>query len=215
MNPLLYSIPTLLTGLLAIASREFKPETYYYTKALPVLWILALYTAALAGAPSATSLHWLIFWGLALGIAGDVFLLFKKWFIPGFIAFASGHVLYLIAFLQAPGPLAWVAVAALCVPGLVYALVLWRRTTAPRMLPLVWLYIVLISAMTIAAWNADLVEGRPGWFAAGATLFYFSDACWSWNRFVQPLPRPAIWILGTYYSGQALIVWGAITSLVL
>ena len=40
----------------------------------------------------------------------------------------------------------------------------------------------------------------------------FSDSVLAINRFVQPLPWAAIWVLSSYYIAQALIVAGCLMS---
>ena len=46
--------------------------------------------------------------------------------------------------------------------------------------------------------------------AVGAGLFMLSDALLATNRFVMPLPLSQVWVLGTYYAAQWLIVAGVL-----
>ncbi|MEG0047153.1 MAG: lysoplasmalogenase, partial [Comamonas sp.] len=46
--------------------------------------------------------------------------------------------------------------------------------------------------------------------ALGASAFMVSDSILAINRFVQPLPWAAIWVLTSYYVAQALIVQGSL-----
>jgi uncharacterized membrane protein YhhN len=44
--------------------------------------------------------------------------------------------------------------------------------------------------------------------ALGAGFFMLSDSLLATNKFVSPLPMPQVWVLGTYYAAQVLIVAG-------
>jgi uncharacterized membrane protein YhhN len=45
--------------------------------------------------------------------------------------------------------------------------------------------------------------------ALGACAFMLSDSLIAINRFVQPLPLVSLWVLGSYYLAQILIVRNA------
>jgi uncharacterized membrane protein YhhN len=62
-------------------------------------------------------------------------------------------------------------------------------------------YVGIISLMVVAAFGA----GDPV-AVAGALLFYASDACIAWSRFIHPFPRHRLAIMTTYHLGQALLV---------
>lgn len=245
----IYIIPVLLLSFISIASRHYYPAPegqlssvqYRITKTLPVWWILGFYLvwyyAAGGGQAGETSVG-LRFWvlvGLIAGVAGDFFLLFRRLFLPGFTAFALGHILYLYGFGTIPRVLPVAIVALIFVPALIYAPVIIRRAARKDMLPFVLVYMLLISTMLLTAinassypWFSDAAAAQyaitgadllpwgitQGWIpyclTIGAGLFCISDGCWAWNRFVKPFPNAGFWILATYYAGQAMIVWGAI-----
>ena len=48
--------------------------------------------------------------------------------------------------------------------------------------------------------------------AAGAACFMVSDALLAINRFVLPLPASALWVLGSYYAAQCLLVMGLLRT---
>ena len=66
-------------------------------------------------------------------------------------------------------------------------------------------YMAVISAMVTCALATGNVLA-----AAGASLFFVSDALIAWNRFVRPLAWAPVAIMVTYHLGQA----GLVTSLV-
>ncbi|MCR9142572.1 MAG: lysoplasmalogenase [bacterium] len=242
---IIYMLPVVLLSALSIASRRFYPATegrlssaqYRVAKTPPVFWILGFYGLWYYGAGGAelgsdsASLRFWVMVGLIAGVAGDFFLLFRRLFLPGFTAFALGHILYLYGFATVPWVLPIPVVALIFVPGLIYAPMIIRRTERKDMLPLILFYMLLINGMLLTAINASthawLSQAAAGngdsgllpWGIAGgwipycltfgAGLFCVSDACWAWNRFVRPFANAGLWILATYYGGQALIVWGA------
>ncbi len=236
-----YFIPAAVLSAVAIVARRLYPAPegklsslqYRVTKTLPVWWMLGFYSVwyFFAGGSGigtdSAALRFLVLVGLAAGVAGDFFLLFRKLFLPGFTAFALGHVLYVYGFATVPWVLSWPIIALVFVPGLIYAPIIVRRSERKKMLPLILFYLVLINTMLLTAINASLYawsasgdellalpwkivpRGIPYCITAGAALFCVSDACWAWNRFVKPFPNAGVAILATYYGGQALIVWGA------
>lgn len=153
-----------------------------------------------------------IAWGLLAGAVGDVCLALPHAFLPGMIAFAIGHGLYVVAFLQ------WNRTAALILlaPVSIYAgtgLWLMLPGAGALALPLL-LYIIVIAAMI---WRAAACALEPGehlllrWGPlAGALLFGFSDTLIGIHRFAQPLPGAAFSIILTYWTGQVLFAATAI-----
>ena len=160
--------------------------------------------AVAGGAPGA------VVAGLALGAAGDLALARPgdRAFLAGMAAFGLGHLAYALAFWTgAPGP--WWAVAAVLALAASTEVWLLPRVPGPLRLP-VRVYAGLIAVMGVAAlcqpWGATLV---------GAALFLLSDTLLAWDRFVARAPVPAVgravWL--SYWSGQALILWGATSGL--
>ncbi len=66
--------------------------------------------------------------------------------------------------------------------------------------------------MATQAWGRyQLLQSRPALLTAlGASFFMLSDSILAINRFVQPLPWSSVSVLGSYYTAQALIVWGCV-----
>lgn len=153
-----------------------------------------------------------IAWGLLAGAVGDVCLALPHAFLPGMIAFALGHGLYVAAFLQwnrTPAP-------ALLAPVILYAgtgLWLMLPGAGALALPLV-VYVLVIAAMiwraaacALATRASPLLRWGP---LAGALLFGFSDTLIGIHRFAQPLPGAAFAIILTYWAAQALFAATAI-----
>lgn len=177
------------------------------TKPWPVLALAAaVWSQAGAGAGRK------IAWGLLAGAVGDICLALPHAFLPGMIAFAIGHGLYVAAFLQwnrAPAPVLLAPVAVYAGTGL------WLMLPGAGALTLPLLVYVLIIAAMIWRAAACALASRANLLArwgplAGALLFGFSDMLIGIHRFAQPLPGAAFAIILTYWAAQALFAATAI-----
>lgn len=141
--------------------------------------------------------------GLALSAAADAAIEFS--FLAGLATFLVAHLLYIAAFvrvdrrLRLPRLILVAVWAALALPILV--------THAGGLAIPVLVYGLVIFTMI---WRAAAAMGEPGWNAGtigllGAILFGLSDTLLGYSRFVAPLPASNVLIMGTYWSGQALI----------
>ena len=153
---------------------------------------------------------------LALSLAGDVFLMFSGFFIPGLVGFLLAHLAY-IALLRHDAP--WFAhrtalVATLCMGAAMYVFLWWGGLPAPLRLP-VAAYVLVIALMAAQALGrARILQDGAAWcVAAGACCFMLSDALLATHRFVQPLPLAQFWVLATSYAAQVLIVHGMLQGL--
>lgn len=206
--------PVLLTVCAALAACIYLVGLaldLFWLKLLSKPWpVLAL--AAAVWSVSVSGAGRRVAWGLLAGAAGDICLALPHAFLPGMIAFAIGHSLYVAAFLQwnrTPAPL-------LLAPVMLYAgtsLWLMLPGAGALALPLV-IYVLIITAMI---WRAAACALQPGenlllrWGPlAGALLFGFSDTLIGIHRFAQPLPGAAPGIILTYWAGQVLFAATAI-----
>lgn len=174
----------------------------------PLTTLLLLVIALRAAAPVSPRYRAAIVVGMALSLAGDVFLMLPgPYFLHGLVAFLLAHCAYLVA-LTAEVRLAartrpFVAVA-LVAAGLLA--VLWSGVP-PAMRLAVVAYVALLGAMTAqSVARHQVLRRRDSWFAAvGGLLFMSSDTLLAFNRFHTPLPLSPLWVLGTYYGAQWLI----------
>lgn len=212
MKPAMNPVPLILSAALAAC-------LYLVGLALDMFWLklltkpwLVLALAVAVWLHAGTRAGRLIGWGLLAGAAGDVCLALPNAFLPGMIAFAIGHALYVAAFLQwsrAPAP-------ALLLPvGIFAAAGLWLMLpgAGALTLPLV-VYVLVIGAMiwraaacALDAQDDALLRWGP---LAGAILFGFSDFLIGIHRFHQALPGAAFPIILCYWAGQALFAATAI-----
>ena len=207
MNPVLLVVSAALTASLYLVGLALD---MFWLKLLTKPWLVvalavAVWTRAGGGGRP-------IAWGLLAGAVGDVCLALPNAFLPGMMAFAIGHTLYVAAFLQ------WSRAPALTllVPVSIFAgtgLWLMLPGAGDMALPLA-VYVLVIGAMI---WRAAACALEPQDDAlirwgplAGALLFGFSDTLIGIHRFAQPLPGAAFSVILTYWAGQALFAATAI-----
>lgn len=145
--------------------------------------------------------------GLALSLAGDVFLMLPSdAFVAGLASFLLAHVAYIVGFALAGASGSWmglglvlVAIGGSTLGRFIVATV--RASEHRKLAGPVAAYMTVISAMVVLAFGS-----KGGFAIAGALLFYCSDALIAWDRFVAPKTwaRPAIMI--TYHLAQAGLV---------
>ena len=145
---------------------------------------------------------------LVLCLAGDVFLLPRPdLFVAGLVSFLLGHVAYVVGFLVrgADEPVWALAGAAVAVAaGAVVGTRVLRAVRAgpdPDLAVPVVLYMAVISAMVVTAAATGVAVA-----AAGALLFYASDATLALDRFERRRPWGPLTVIVTYHLGQALLV---------
>lgn len=208
MHPVLLIVTAALTACLYLVGLALD---LFWLKLLTKPWLVLALAAAVwsrAGAGAGRR----IAWGLVAGAVGDVCLALPHAFLPGMIAFAIGHGLYVAAFLQ------WNRTRAslLLAPVAIYAgtgLWLMLPGAGALTLPLL-IYVLIIAAMIWRAAACALAQQddhlRRWGPLAGALLFGFSDTLIGIHRFAQPLPGAAYAIILTYWAAQALFAASAI-----
>lgn len=186
----------------------FKPLTMAI--AIVLVATSAYSNGARSTSGSNTPWVWLI---AALGgsLAGDVFLMFPGFFIPGLVSFLVAHLFYGALFKsgQAWFPHRGALAATLGIGVGMYAF-LWAGGLPPALRAPVAAYVLVIALMAAQAiGRATVLRDTPSLLVAvGAGFFMLSDSLLATNRFVTPLPMAQFWVLATYYAAQALIVAG-------
>jgi uncharacterized membrane protein YhhN len=160
--------------------------------------------------------------GAVMGAEGDIFLGIStrgKWFIMGLLSFLSGHILYIIAFLN--GSAAYgnktlfniYEVAAIAALLLLFTFIGVKvKAKAGKMLPAILLYAAAISAMLVKAVSLSVIVAGNNRIPAsiclisGAALFVLSDSLLSLRLFTKIRLKKMPWLcLASYFSAQVLI----------
>lgn len=153
--------------------------------------------------------------GILFGFIGDLVLLFRphRWAFPaGILAFAAGHVCYIVSFAKriAAAP-PWYLFAALAVITIACAATLMRliwKGMPKKLCPPSFLYMVIIGTMASSAALFTLYgAGSSRWLAGiGGLLFALSDTTLSIDAFHRPIRYRNIIVMSTYIAAQVLIV---------
>ncbi|MCB1255493.1 MAG: lysoplasmalogenase [Microthrixaceae bacterium] len=144
--------------------------------------------------------------GLALSLLGDIALMLPgRYFIQGLAAFLLAHIAYIVALalfgLSWPGVALGVVFVVVAAGMIAPRIVRGARSEDPRMGAAVTVYLSVISLMVIAAFGTGSV-----WAIPGAVLFYASDGCIGWDKFVKELPYRHLLVMVTYHLGQIGLV---------
>ncbi|OAK57890.1 hypothetical protein A3K87_29900 [Variovorax paradoxus] len=183
----------------------------------PLALAIAIFFAArrAMAAGTATRFDGLLLTGLAASLAGDVLLMGPATlFVPGLVAFLLAHLAYIALFSMGVGmfPRRGVLAATLLIGAGMYAFLWLGGLPAALRIP-VAAYVVVIACMAAQAIGRAAVlhatDPSARWVAVGACFFMLSDSLLATNRFVTPLPLASLWVLGTYYAAQMLIVRNA------
>ncbi|HET6829388.1 MAG TPA: lysoplasmalogenase family protein [Ramlibacter sp.] len=148
---------------------------------------------------------------LAFSLAGDVFLMFQGYFIPGLVSFLAAHLCYIVLFKDGVPwfPSRRALLAVLAVGAAMYGLLF--GFLPPVLKVAVAAYTLVIALMAAQAMGrASVLRDKASLgVAVGAGLFMLSDSLLAVNRFALPLPMAQLWVLATYYAAQVLIVHNA------
>ena len=194
-------------------TRRMSAKIRYLTKpmATALIWLgLVLHL------PSLSWPVWLFVVGLVLGLAGDVFLMFRgeAFFKAGLASFLLGHIAYIIgfAFSGSLGNTVWVVAIAM-IPMIIlaffYHLIITKVVGALK-LPVIAYSLVINLMLYMALLNIFRLE----WGAtatilsiAGSVLFVLSDSLLAYNKFARAPgpPRDELWVMITYHLAQISI----------
>jgi uncharacterized membrane protein YhhN len=200
----------LLAGLLFFEKEESTKGRFIIKPLLSLLFIIA---ALLQTHPNMTYFY-VVLAGLVLCLIGDICLIFffnKKIFTAGLGVFLAGHIMYTIAFFAGgtSSAVLWLTTVACVV--LSTGVFFWLKPHLGNMMGPVAAYIVIISAMAIAA---SALQSNPILDAtgrilvyAGALLFYVSDIFVARHRFVKQEFINRVIGLPMYYAAQFMIAF--------
>jgi alkylglycerol monooxygenase len=149
---------------------------------------------------------------LACSLAGDCFLMFPGFFIPGLASFLVAHLFYIALFKRG---LPWfpnrrAPFMTLALGAAIYAFL--YQGLNPVLKIAVAAYVVVIALMAAQAIGraAVLRDKASVAVAVGAVFFMLSDSFLAVNKFAFPLPMAQFGVLATYYVAQLLIACNAV-----
>lgn len=152
---------------------------------------------------------------ILFGFAGDLILLFRprRWSFPlGILAFAAGHVFYIVSFAKRlPVTPPWFVLSSLMLVTIVSAVTLlhylWKGLPK-KLRPPSFLYMLIIGTMASCSVLFSLYSiSAHRWLAVlGGLLFVASDTMLSIDAFHHPIRCRSILVMSTYIAAQVLIV---------
>jgi uncharacterized membrane protein YhhN len=193
----------IVFGALAVIGAE--------TKRVPLMAFSKLVATAslllIAGPSHGDTVTTFVAIGILFSIAGDGFLVGRSQsaFMAGTAAFLTAQLFYAAAFwsVRVPSrPFAPVAAVVVVVSALLVAN-LWRGAGGLR--PAIVVYALAITAMVgtaLGTLGGPLPPVAALCAAAGAVLFYISDATLAWDKFKRPVKHAPILTMGVYWVGQ-------------
>jgi len=179
----------------------------------PLVMMLAIFYVAdplqLRRAPGRFEI--LLMGGLAFSLAGDCFLMFPGFFIPGLVAFLVAHLFYIALFRRGVPwfPSRRALIVTLGLGAAMYAFLFNGLNPVLRIA--VAAYVIVIALMAAQAiGRATVLRDKASLGVAfGAGFFMLSDSLLATNKFAFPLPMAQFWVLATYYAAQLLIACNA------
>ncbi len=199
----LSALVVLSAGITILAQHRESARLEYVFK--PLTTVLIIVVALVRNDPLARYQTFVLL-GLLASLAGDVLLMFPRWFVQGLTAFLLAHLCYIGAFTVASTgqTTLWYGV-----PFVVFGVLMLRRLWPylGNMRTPVLAYVAVILIMAWQAANRWLeTRDTAGMLALiGAYLFVASDSVLAFDRFRSPIRGAPFWILSTYYAAQLLI----------
>ena len=180
----------------------------------PLVMMLAIYYVAdpLHRRRTPTSFDALLMGGLAFSLAGDTFLMFPGYFIPGLVSFLIAHLFYIALFRQGVSwfPSRRALVITLGFGSAMYAFLFHGLNPVLRVAVAAYVVVIALMAAQAIGRATQLRDKASAAVAVGAAFFMASDALLATNKFAFPLPMAQFWVLATYYVAQLLIVCNAV-----
>lgn len=192
----------LVAGLLAACAVDHRAGIWGLKPAAALVFVA---TGWLRGPDELWEL--MLFAGLVLGALGDVLLIPKRkdTFLLGLLAFLSGHLAYVLAFLWRGVLFEPVVIAAVLLAPVVFGVDRWLRPHVEEAMKLpVKVYARVIAAMVAAAVGTWAFHGDVR-LPLGAALFLVSDLAVARDRFVVPGFENQLWGLPLYFGSQLLL----------
>lgn len=189
----------------------------FYSKPL-ILASLIAYFYQISKPASQTLLAKTILSALIFSWIGDILLLWDEFFIYGLGSFLIAQVCYIIAFKVAqksPESLYnhnfvktfFINLPIYFIAAYIYYLI--NPNLGGYKMPVIVYTIVIVSMVTTARERFGKSNLTSFWQVfLGASLFFASDGLIALNRFYQTFPEAGVLIMGTYATGQLLIVMG-------
>ena len=199
MEILFLTLAVLISAIFAIAYKQ-KQNKRMYAIFKPLTTVLIIVIALIIHDKTASIYSQLMIVALLFSLIGDVFLLNKKYFLHGLLAFLIAHVCFTLAF-TSPFGFQWkgiTLVPLVLIAGVYYNYL--RKELKKYSIP-VFVYMTVLVIMNWQAINLYISSGEIHFLALaiGSIVFSFSDSVLAFNKFKKPFKSAEILILSSYW----------------
>lgn len=171
--------------------------------------LLLIIYAFLHFTANAEEYHFFIIIGLLFCLLGDIFLMLKKkdLFLYGLIVFLLGHISYLLSIIFNVGlSFSYEIAIPILILFIIVHRVLHLIPTKLKIYTGVYSFVILILLWQAIERANLLISYSSIIFACGVIFFVMSDYLLAYNKFIKKIFLAQVFILGTYYIAQILIV---------
>ena len=193
------SLAVLISAIIAIIYRR-RENTRVYSVFKLLTTVLIILIALIIFKKTSSIYSAMVIAALFFSLAGDVFLINKKYFLQGLSSFLVAHIAFTIGFTSLYG-FTWYSaplVLLVLIGGGYYNYL--RKDLVKYSIP-VLVYITVIVVMNWQAIGLVVNNGRMVFFsiALASIMFSFSDSVIAYNKFKRPLKIAEPLILSTYW----------------
>lgn len=181
-------------------------------KPLPIA-LLAAVALGTSGGEDA-SYRRLVGAAILASMAGDIFLLSRRRFVPGLLCFLVAHLVYIRAFAPAAVIDGWALVPLLPFVGSALLVLrhLWPHLGRHRAPVCVYMGVIMTMGWlaTLRALGGEVAPESGLLAMGGAFAFMASDGTLASDRFARPFRGAQIVVMSTYYAAQILLTLSAV-----
>ncbi len=194
------SFATLISAIIAIIFRQ-KKNTKMYSIFKPLTTILIILISLIIFDKKQSTYSSIMIAALIFSLIGDIFLVYKKYFLHGLSSFLVAHICFTIAFTSLFG-FNWNIIPLIFLIFIGGGFYNFLRKDLKRYSIPVLIYIVVILIMN---WQAIglIIDHTNTIFiliAIASLLFSFSDSVIAYDKFKKPFKIAEILILSTYWT---------------
>ena len=209
--PVLVMMAVFLVVLVVRQVMTYKRISLGRMLVTPVITLTSCAVAAYGISRGTDAAAWLILAGLGLSVAADSVLMIAEVDLMnvGLTFFLVTHILYLAAFCTVYSfRILDLVFAVILLVLMIYLLYRFRKGgSIGKMFIPVCVYVFALSVMVFFALGSAVSDTSVVTIlrAAGAVLFYISDAVLGWSSYVKPIRRYTMIVWSFYAPGQLLI----------
>jgi len=193
------------SAILFLRANQWGPKRQEYIFK-PLTTILILLIALSAPVPKNALYKWAAVIGIALSLAGDIFLLLpRNRFILGLVAFLFAHISFTLAFTSEGFNISLLAFIPFAIFGGLMIGLLWPVLGKLRLPASVYALALMIMGWQAAGRWLDFGSASSLMAFIGAALFIISDSIMIFHRFRSPHRYARLTYMTLYYLALWLI----------